>query len=80
LCVNTSGRDSKTSASLAWLYGTTVRAIKGFQCNSAEFAGARRTMRNTGWSAARSVAAKAEPIRPDEPAIATTGLATVSQP
>jgi hypothetical protein len=37
-------------------------------------------MRNTGWSAARSAAAKAEPIRPEEPAIAMTAGATFSQP
>ncbi|COX15660.1 Uncharacterised protein [Mycobacterium tuberculosis] len=49
--------------------------LSGFQCSSSEFAGARRTIRSTVWSAARSAAVRAEPIKPDEPAIATTALA-----
>jgi hypothetical protein len=38
--------------------------------------GARRTMRSTLRSVARNAYTNAEPIRPDEPAIATIGLAT----
>jgi hypothetical protein len=68
-----------TTASTSVSASASNSPLSGFQCNSSEFAGARRTKRNTGWSAARSVAAKAEPIRPDEPAIAMTGVATFSQ-
>src|SRR6516225_9302905 len=69
-----------TTASTSTSASESNSPLSGFQCNSSEFAGARRTMRNTGWSAALNAAAKAEPIRPEEPAIAMTGLATFSQP
>src|SRR6202034_3562102 len=45
--------------------------LSGSQCSSLAFAGVRRTMRSTCWSAVRSAVTRAEPIRPDEPAIAT---------
>src|ERR1700753_1568140 len=46
----------------------------GSQCSSLVFVGARRTMRNTRWSAVRSAVTQADPIRTEEPAIATVGV------
>ena len=46
--------------------------LSGFQNSSSGLDGARRTIRNTRWSAARSADVNAEPISPDDPAIAMT--------
>ena len=54
--------------------------VSGFQCSSSAFDGARRTIRSTRWSVARSAVTSAEPIRPDEPAIAMTAVGHGSSP
>src|SRR6201992_170490 len=46
----------------------------GPQCSSLASAGARRAIRSTRWSAVRSAVTRADPIRPDEPAIATVAV------
>ena len=45
--------------------------VSGFQNSSSAFDGARRTIRSTRWSVARSAYTSAEPISPEDPAIAT---------
>jgi hypothetical protein len=64
---NPIARNSLTTASTPHSASESNSPLSGFQCNSSEFAGARRTMPSTEWSAARCAAAKAEPIRPEEP-------------
>ena len=60
--------------------GETNSPPPGFPGNSAEFAAAPPPMGYTVRSVARSVAAEAEPISSGDPALATTGAATFSQP
>jgi hypothetical protein len=51
-------------------------AVSGFQNTSSACDGARRTIRSTRWSVARSAYTSAVPIRPEDPAIATTASDT----
>src|SRR3984957_13290755 len=63
-----------TTASMPRNAPVSNSPLSGSQCSSLAFAGARRTIRNTRWSAGRSAGTRADPIRPDEPAIATVAV------
>src|SRR4051812_20558475 len=69
-----------TTASMPASPAGSNSPLSGFQCNSSAVDGARRTMRSTRWSLARSADINAEPISPEEPAIAIAAVVTGLQP